>query len=160
MCSRGLLRERHDGGLGLPAPEQWHVEVLHSTDEIAPAVDRLVADLPGRGFSARDVFAVRLALEEALVNAVKHGNQADPSRAVWLRSHRDNGCLCLQVEDEGPGFNPDDVPNPLDPENLERPTGRGLFLMRTYMDCVVYSERGNRVTMCRQRTAPVAALSV
>jgi serine/threonine-protein kinase RsbW len=94
---------------------------------------------------------VRLALEEALVNAVKHGNQGDTSKQVRLRYHVNAEFVLVEVEDEGAGFDPSAVLDPLAPENLERPSGRGLFLIRKYMTWMEHNERGNCLKMCKQR---------
>jgi anti-sigma regulatory factor (Ser/Thr protein kinase) len=62
--------------------------------------------------------------------------------------------VVAQVEDRGPGFDPGQVPDPLDPANLERPGGRGLLLMRAYLHGVWHNDRGNCVCLCRHRTGP------
>ena len=100
-------------------------------------------------FNEHDIFAIKLALEEALVNAIKHGNQMDPAKKVHVacRVHKD--CFEVQITDEGPGFDPDDVPDLTAPENLERPCGRGLLLMRHYMTEVAYHDRGRVVRMAK-----------
>lgn len=99
-------------------------------------------------FSDRVIFGIRLAVEEALVNAIKHGNHLDKSKRVWVRfGINDQHCL-IEVEDEGEGFCPDQVPDPTTPENLERPCGRGLFLMRAYMTECDFPPPGN---VCRMR---------
>jgi serine/threonine-protein kinase RsbW len=119
-----------------------------------PAEARRVQDqieqlLQARQASERDVFCIKLALEEALVNAIKHGNQMDRAKSVRIsyRLHADR--FEVHIADEGPGFDPADVPDPTAPENLERPCGRGLMLMRHYMNEVVYGPRGNSVRMSK-----------
>jgi serine/threonine-protein kinase RsbW len=99
--------------------------------------------------SERDVFCIKLALEEALVNAIKHGNQMDRAKKVHIsyRLHADR--FEVHIADEVAGFDPADVPDPTAPENLERPCGRGLMLMRHYMNEVVYSPSGNSVHMSK-----------
>jgi serine/threonine-protein kinase RsbW len=96
-----------------------------------------------------DVFSIKLALEEALVNAIKHGNQLDRAKKVYIsyRLHIDR--FEVQITDEGLGFDPADVPDPTAIENLERPCGRGLMLMRHYMTAVNYNVSGNSVSMCK-----------
>lgn len=102
-------------------------------------------------YDDHDIFGIKLALEEALVNAIKHGNQMDRSKKVWIayRIHRER--VEIQISDEGVGFKPEDVPDPTAPENLERPCGRGVMLMRHYMTEVSYNERGNHVSMTKLR---------
>ncbi len=96
-----------------------------------------------------DVFSIKLALEEALVNAIKHGNQMDRSKKVHVSYQLHADRFEVSVSDEGPGFDPADVPDPTAIENLERPCGRGLMLMRHYMSEVSYNDRGNGVLMCK-----------
>jgi serine/threonine-protein kinase RsbW len=100
-------------------------------------------------YAERDVFGIRLALEEALVNAIKHGNQMDITKKVHIDYLVTPDRFEIRITDEGPGFDPTDVPDPTDIENLERACGRGLMLMRHYMNEVVYSPRGNSVRMCK-----------
>src|SRR5262245_52608046 len=96
-------------------------------------------------FADHDIFAIKLALEEALVNAIKHGNQLDRAKQVRVAFHVTIDRFEVQITDEGPGFDPGDVPDPTAPENLERPCGRGLLLMRHYMTEVTYTDRGRAV---------------
>jgi serine/threonine-protein kinase RsbW len=107
--------------------------------------------LHGARFPDHDIFAIRLALEEALVNAIKHGNQMDKAKAVRVAYHVCPDRFEVQITDEGPGFDPCDVPDPTAPENLERPCGRGLLLMRHYMTEVAYHDRGRAVRMAKVR---------
>jgi serine/threonine-protein kinase RsbW len=102
-------------------------------------------------YSEKDVFGIRLALEEALVNAIKHGNQMDRAKKVHISYRIRAEHFEIVIADEGPGFDPNDVPDPTAPENLERCCGRGLMLMRHYMTEVDYCRRGNSVRMCKRR---------
>ncbi len=99
--------------------------------------------------SDQEVFSVRLALEEALVNAIKHGNQMDRDKQVHVAYRFLGDRFEIRITDEGGGFDPNDVPDPTAVENLERPCGRGLMLMRHYMTEVYYNERGNSVFMAK-----------
>jgi serine/threonine-protein kinase RsbW len=102
-------------------------------------------------FTERELFGIKLAVEEALVNAIKHGNQMDRAKFVHVTYHVRPDRFDVQITDEGAGFDPDDVPDPTAPENLERPCGRGLLLMRSYMTEVVYQDRGRAVRMAKVR---------
>jgi serine/threonine-protein kinase RsbW len=122
-----------------------------------PAAARSVQDdiersLKDLHYDERDIFSVKLALEEALVNAIKHGNQMDRTKKVRIHYCITARRLEIDIADEGPGFAPDDVPDPMAPENLERPCGRGLLLMRHYMNEVIFHPPGNRITMVKLRT--------
>jgi serine/threonine-protein kinase RsbW len=121
-----------------------------------PAEARRVQDeieryLREHEFDDREIFSIRLALEEALVNAIKHGNQLDHSKKVHIAYSVTSDRFDISITDEGPGFDPEDVPDPMATENLERPCGRGLLLMRHYMTEVTFHPPGNRMTMCRVR---------
>ena len=103
------------------------------------------------GFGERDIFCIHLALEEALANAIKHGNQMDPGKSVSGTYEVSPERFDVKIVDEGPGFDPGDVPDPTNPENLERHCGRGVFLIRHYMNSVEYHGTGNVVTMSKKR---------
>jgi serine/threonine-protein kinase RsbW len=113
--------------------------------------EAIVEALQSHRYGERDIFGIKLALEEALVNAIKHGNQLDRSKRVRIAYHVGPDRFDCLVADEGPGFDPGDVPDPTAAENLERPCGRGLMLMRHYMTAVDYNNRGNAVSMCKLR---------
>jgi serine/threonine-protein kinase RsbW len=134
-----------------PDPGDWCLKILHSSHEIVALLDDLLEEMQAAGYSNKEMFGVRLALEEALVNAIKHGHHHDPSKSVSFRYQLTAGSLLVEIQDEGPGFCPEDVPDPLAPENWERSSGRGLLLMRTYMTWVRYNDKGTCVTLCKQR---------
>ena len=90
---------------------------------------------------------MRLALEEALTNAVQHGNKNDPERRVTVQCEIGDRETLIDVRDEGEGFDPRSVPDPTAAENIDIPSGRGLMLMRSFMAEVVIHPPGNRVTM-------------
>jgi serine/threonine-protein kinase RsbW len=123
-----------------------------SADEGLCILDLVASAMERRGYDHKEVFGVRLALEEALVNAVKHGNRHDPTKCVWASWQVGSRRVKIEIEDEGEGFDPRAVPDPCAPENLDRSCGRGVFLMRHYMDRVRFNRRGNRVTMCKRRS--------
>jgi serine/threonine-protein kinase RsbW len=102
-------------------------------------------------YPEKDVFSIKLAVEEALVNAIKHGNQMDHDKKVRIAYRVEIDRFDIHIADEGPGFDPGDVPDPTCAENLERPCGRGLMLMRHYMNQVHYNETGNAVSMTKLR---------
>jgi serine/threonine-protein kinase RsbW len=126
--------------------------VIHSDPAEARRVqDDIEQALKCCQFEERDIFSIRLALEEALVNAIKHGNQMDRSKKVHISYFVGPDRFEIRIADEGRGFDPDDVPDPMAPENLERPCGRGLLLMRHYMTEVTYHPPGNRLWMSKVR---------
>jgi serine/threonine-protein kinase RsbW len=97
------------------------------------------------GFGDAAAFAIRLALEEALVNGFRHGNRGDPTKTVTVRCAIDDAEAEVDVTDQGEGFDPSSVPDPTAEENIEIPSGRGIMLMRAYMSVVEYVPPGNRL---------------
>jgi serine/threonine-protein kinase RsbW len=119
---------------------------------MASVLGEVAAKLDGLGYSARDVLGLRVALGEAIVNGLRHGNGGDPLKCVRIRCSAGPDMMLAEVEDEGLGFNPGVVPDPTLPENLHHTGGRGLILMRHYMTWVCFSGRGNCVTLCKRRS--------
>jgi serine/threonine-protein kinase RsbW len=115
-------------------------------------LEAIPAEMANHGYSETDQFRVHLALEEAIINAHKHGNQRDWSKSITVRYYISADGVAAQVEDEGVGFDPQSVPDPLAPENLERPSGRGLLLMRSYLTGVCHNEPGNCICLCKHRS--------
>ena len=113
---------------------------------------RILGEVRDIGYSCDDIFAIHLAVEEALVNAVKHGNRKDPCKQVAVDYTADGEKFEITVADEGEGFNPKDIPDPRDEKNLYNASGRGVLLMQSYMDIVEYNDSGNRVRMVKYRT--------
>jgi serine/threonine-protein kinase RsbW len=130
----------------------WTEKVLPTQLEaIRDAEGDVMARLEELGYDEDNQFAIRLAFEEALVNAMKHGNRMDPARKVTLAYRVSPECIEIRVRDEGPGFDPGVVPDPTVDENLQRPCGRGIMLMRSYMDAVTYACCGKEVRMTKYR---------
>ncbi|HEY6122747.1 MAG TPA: ATP-binding protein [Pyrinomonadaceae bacterium] len=91
-----------------------------------------------------------IALDEAFVNAVKHGNKNNPEKLVRITAELSPKEACFTVEDEGDGFNIQEIPDPCDPANLFKSTGRGVLLIYNIMDEVEYNAQGNRVKMVKR----------
>jgi len=125
-------------------------ELPHVESAILPVLEN-------KGYGERNIFAVKLALEEAVINAIKHGNELDDTKKVGVSFYVDDDRAIISVSDEGGGFNPDDVPDPTTEENLLATSGRGLALIRAYMDEVRFNEDGTEITMIKY--APWAAAS-
>ncbi len=116
------------------------------------AEERILREAAKLGYSDRCAFAIKLALEEGLNNAIKHGNGFDPHKTVVIACDLNAERIEIVITDEGGGFEPDDVPDPTADENLEKPCGRGIMLMRAYMDEVSFNESGNRLRMVKWNT--------
>ena len=103
------------------------------------------------GFSEDDVMSIAMAVREAAVNAVLHGNAYDPGKKVTLAFEQGEDGLTIVVRDQGKGVDVDSIPDPLAPENLMKQSGRGIFLMRSLMDEVQIqaSEAGTEVKLIK-----------
>ena len=112
------------------------VEVTLESDlknlEVAEEIARRVAGTAG--FSEESTHQIEMALHESMINAIWHGNKNDPSKSVWLRFEIHQDRLEIRVRDQGNGFNIDEVPDPCSTENLLKVSGRGIYLIRTFMD--------------------------
>lgn len=97
------------------------------------------------------------AAREAVINAIRHGNREMPGKRVVVEVDVDGADVVIRVADEGEGFDPDNLPDPTAPENLLRPSGRGIFMMRQFTDSIEYSfpaKRGTVVAMRKRIAAP------
>jgi serine/threonine-protein kinase RsbW len=128
--------------------------LLSSRFENIEVAERTLLDLCAQaGCQGEDAYWVVTALREALANAIRHGNQQDPARTIALELAIDGVTLTIRIEDQGEGFDPSQVPDPTAPENLLRPSGRGIFYMRQFMNSVEFSttpEGGTAVVMVRK----------
>jgi serine/threonine-protein kinase RsbW len=132
-----------------PFERTWVLrEQRDSVESLQADVGRALHDF---GYGEACTFAVRLALEEALINGFRHGNKGDATKSVTVRCHVDAGLMQLEVQDEGEGFNPETVPDPTAEENIEIPSGRGIMLMRAYMTSVEYVPPGNCLRITYRR---------
>lgn len=107
--------------------------------------------LKNKGFDEEIQEQINLAAIEAGTNAIKHGNKEDPSKKALMQFLLDEDKLTIVIEDEGAGFTRKEVADPLDPENLLKSSGRGLFLMEAYMDSVTYEANGTIIKMVKYK---------
>lgn len=124
---------------------------------IVEVCKQILPKLKANNFSQEDVFAVHLALEEAFINAIKHGNKMNPDKEVKIDYSVSSDKVEISMTDEGDGFNPEAVPDPRLGENLYKNEGRGLLLIQSYMDVIEFNERGNSVRMVRYKEKPSLA---
>lgn len=127
------------------SPDAARLVLPSRREDVEAALQQVMRQVESCGMTRAECFAVRLALEEALSNAVRHGNRNDPCKCITLSYRVTPECVEIEVEDQGPGFVPEAVPDPTLDENIIIPSGRGLMLMRAYMSEVRYNDRGNRV---------------
>lgn len=131
----------------MPTIEHFDVWIPNDTLEAREVQERIVGLMEQHAWPMRECFGVRLALEEALVNAIKHGNRMDPDKQVFIACDLSDHEITIVIEDQGDGFCLEEVPDPTDDENLDKPGGRGIMLIRSFMNGVEYNAKGNRLTM-------------
>jgi serine/threonine-protein kinase RsbW len=126
-----------------------HFEFPSDFDTGCEVQQRILDEVARHGFNTNSIFATRLALEEALVNAIKHGNKLDPGKKVIVDARVTRDRVEIEVEDQGPGFDRRSVPDPTAEENLCKCSGRGILLIEAYMNSVTWSRGGRRVHLTR-----------
>lgn len=128
--------------------EQFEITIPSTTEAGQALLERIVSKIESLdSFSPKDAFGIRLALDEAIVNAIKHGNGFHPEKTVDVKCLIEDDLFRVEIEDQGPGFRLEDVPDPTEEENLERPCGRGIMLMKSFMTRIEYNSTGNKVLL-------------
>lgn len=128
-------------------PSFFQFRIPSEPAEARQAIDTLLARLDNYGFDERQMFGVRQAVEEACANAIKHGNGDDRTKSIRFEYYLTTTLIRIAVEDEGDGFNPNQVADPRTSDQMSLPSGRGLLLMRSYMTNVEFNSMGNKVVM-------------
>ena len=142
----------------MTVPRKFNIRETDLTELVVPndlpsarkSEEMIMKELAQCNYSADVTFAIKLALEEALTNAVKHGNHNDGSKRLMVSYSVTPQRTVIMVRDEGRGFAPHHVPDPTVDENLERPSGRGIMLMHAYMTRVHFNPAGNEVWMLKE----------
>ena len=134
----------------------WNVDKTFQSKfgEAHQLVDDVLAQMTAQGWSDRDVFAVNMALEESISNAIEHGNHGNPQRHFRVTCCVAPNLVNISVHDEGKGFERKLVPNPTEDENLENPSGRGVLLIHGFMTRVWYNDAGNVIYMEKEPSDP------
>ena len=129
---------------------------MESVEQIESMAEKMAAQA---GFDEDETFRITMAVREAAVNAVLHGNEYDPEKKVTASFELTGPSLVMSIGDQGKGVDPESIPDPLAPENLLRGTGRGIFLIRSFMDEVHFRQLhpGTELTMVKHRPQPGAA---
>ena len=136
-----------------PPAAAWHREVDLPSERGAGRLvtDELLEQLEAHGWATADVFAVHLAAEEAITNAIVHGNRLDPAKRVHVACTVSPERVCIEITDEGEGFDPAAVPDCTLDERLDVPSGRGVMLMKSFMTRIEYNAKGNAVVLEKLR---------
>jgi serine/threonine-protein kinase RsbW len=122
--------------------------------ELRQICSRILCRANVLGYSKDDQFAIHLALEEAVVNAVRHGNKQDTEKDIVIEYDLSPEKIELWVTDQGGGFKPGDVADPRSGENIYKAGGRGVLLIKSYMNSVEYNKTGNSVHMTKLNSKP------
>jgi serine/threonine-protein kinase RsbW len=136
------------------SPMSRSLKVASTPSAIVRVCKQILAKLKAHSFPNEDIFSVHLAMEEAFINAVEHGNKMDANKEVRIDYSIDGDKVEIAMTDEGEGFKPNNVPDPRYGENLYKTDGRGLFLIKAYMNEVEFNERGNCVRMVKYKGKP------
>ena len=129
---------------------QFDVWIPNDTEAAREVQERIVGLMEQNAWPMRDCFGVRLSLEEAMVNAIKHGNRMEPDKKVRIVCELTADEITVVIEDQGDGFKLEEVPDPTDDDNLDKPGGRGIMLIRSFMNGFAYNDKGNQVTMSKK----------
>jgi serine/threonine-protein kinase RsbW len=151
------MAEAKDSPVSAPSRERRSFKLnstMESVAEVEAAADQLGIDA---GLDEEQLFHIAMAVREAAINAVLHGNEYDPARQIEVSLENTGKDLMITIADQGKGFDPDKVPDPLAQENLLRGTGRGIFLIRSLMDEVHFRQLhpGTELTLVKH-LAPAA----
>jgi len=124
------------------------IDLVHDRNQITTLIDQVLKLAESQAYGESALFAIRLAIEEAITNAFEHGHRGlDPSTTVHVEFAVSPTKIEIAIEDQGPGFLPSSLPDPTLQENLSKPSGRGVMLMRAYMTDVYFNQVGNRVKL-------------
>ncbi|MDZ7292765.1 MAG: ATP-binding protein [candidate division KSB1 bacterium] len=133
--------------------KNYHM-VLASKPDAIETIERLAAEAADwAGLDQEEQDSLAISVTEIANNAIVHGNKRNPRKKIFVNIEVANGEVRLTIRDQGTGFDPNKLSNPLDPENLLRESGRGVFIVRSLMDEVLYdfSKGGTEVTIIKRR---------
>jgi serine/threonine-protein kinase RsbW len=132
---------------------RWSRRTLGKRGDAEPLLADFRAAMSAAGYTDEDVFGMALAVEEAVANGFDHGTRGDATKEVRVGYQVGPQRVLVEVEDDGEGFAPREVADPLAEEHLDCPDGRGLLLMREFTTWMRHNDSGNRVTLCKERAA-------
>lgn len=129
-------------------PTKYQTLKINSNTQSLRLVERLIEDVcQVYGVNEDSYGNMLIAVTEAVNNAIHHGNQDDPEKVVRIGFESDNAKLTFSITDEGPGFDYTNLPDPTDPENIDKISGRGVFLMQNLSDSIAFEQNGKRVLL-------------
>lgn len=126
------------------------IRLKSDSGSVKESSSRILKDIEGCGIGEKEAFDIKLCVEEAVRNAIVHGNKSDPKRHVRMKYWLDGDALSIEIDDEGAGFDHSAVDDPTKEKNLLRNSGRGVFLIKKLMDNVEYNAKGNKIIMVKK----------
>src|SRR3954467_10428292 len=135
-------RSRRKAASSRPSSMPLKFDIRSDFAEGREVQKRIMDDVERLGFDDHSTFAIKLAVEEALINAIKHGNQLDPAKKVHIQAKVTPKRFEIVIEDEGEGFQRSEVPDPCADENLCKCSGRGILLIENFMNIVRWTRGG------------------
>ena len=135
--------------LGFGANDVVYLQFIRYTEEMGHAISVILAAMDSSGFQDDVIRKMKIVLTELLVNGLIHGNRRDGTKKLTIGHSVTSHRAVISVMDEGNGFDPSTVPDPTLAENLEKPSGRGLFIVRHFVDSIMFNQTGNRITVVK-----------
>jgi serine/threonine-protein kinase RsbW len=135
--------------LGFELDDPVYLQFIRYFEEMDKSIGIILKAMDNQGFADDTIRKMKITLTELVVNALYHGNSKDPGRKVTLGHIVDKNRAVISIMDEGEGFDPSQVPDPTLPENLIKDSGRGLYIVRCYVDEIRFNAKGNRVTVTK-----------
>jgi len=123
--------------------------VIAENKSAEKVIEKILKKMKALKFTKDDIFAVHLGVEEAFINAVKHGNKGDRAKKVTVKYRIEPKKTVISLTDQGQGFVPDSIPDPTVGDNIYKTSGRGLFLIRSFMDKVDFNKKGNCISITK-----------
>lgn len=130
--------------------EKKDIRFQSDSGRIRECSSRILSDLESYKIGEKESFEIKLCVEEAVRNAIVHGNKSDPRLQVRVSYWVDQDALNVEIEDEGAGFNHESIDDPTKKDNLLKGSGRGVYLIKKLMDRITYNAKGNRISMVKK----------
>lgn len=136
------------------AAKDWKYDqhVPSEPDVCGQIIEILLDQLEASGWITKDVFGIHMSMEEAILNAIRHGNKCSADKKVHVLIEISPTQFYAKITDEGCGFDPSKVPDPTLDENIGRTSGRGVVLMKNFVDEIIYNEKGNSVELKKAKS--------
>lgn len=132
-------------------PWKYDHRISSDPNNCSKVIEQLLDQLEAAGWTNKDAFGIHMAMEEAIMNAICHGNKRQVDKWVHILIEITEERFYAKITDEGEGFNLEDVPDPTADENIEKTSGRGVMLIQHFVDEVKYNDVGNTVELKKSK---------